>query len=312
MAIVPIVEIITAPPLLTRSQTATFVVTVKDAESGDVLPAANLFVKVDGEATYAAYYTARSVTVSELEHGAHVSLFIAELNGTYATAPARYDWQVDLEAPSVVNTIPSNNTDAIGTQAPIVIEFSEPMDVATVATNIAFSPHITGTWHNTSQIIFTYTPSVDMENLQMYTITVGGGVQDRAGNAMLAPYVFRFTTIQRLNEAPNAPHFANVINASTTSEPRPRIVFNVPNDADNDALHFTVEVATDSNFAANKQLFNTITHADSFVYYNHLNQKITPFPNDGVPPGLGKIIFRAPNPLSNGEYWYRISANDRR
>lgn len=312
MATVPIVEIITAPQLLTRSQTATFVVTVKDAESGNVLPSANLFAKIDGATAYAAHYTARSVTVSELENGAHVGLFIAEYNGTYSVAPARYDWQVDLESPSVIHTIPSDNTDAIGTQAPIVIEFSEPMNVETVVNNIAFNPHIAGTWHNTGQTVFTYTPTVDMANLQLYIITINGNAQDLAGNHMLAPHVFRFTTIQRLNESPNAPNFVDIINSSATSETRPRIVFNVPSDSDNDALHFTVEVATDSNFATNKQLFDTISHAASFTYYDHQNNKVTPFPNDGVPAGLGKIIFRMPSPLSNGEYWYRISANDRR
>jgi hypothetical protein len=309
---VPVVEISASPLSYMNSRNASFELIVKDAGNDAPLPGAILHYKLDGQTTYTSLFNGRTLNLSGLSDGAHVVLFIAELDGEYSLTPTRYEWNVDLGAPSISSFVPQNNSDSIGVRSTMTIVFSEPMNVASVASGISFSPNVAGNWTNTGQTSFVYTPSVDMANLQIYTVTVDTTVKDRAGNALPVQSVFRFTTIPRANNPPVAPDFSGIVNSKMISHGKPRIVFKIPADQDNDALHFTIQFASNSGFTSGNRSYDSIVNASSFVYYNTNGEKVSPFPSDGVSPGSGKIVFNMPDSLGDGEYWYRVLANDRR
>ena len=309
---IPVAEITSSPGSFINLQTANFVVNVKDSVTGDALPSALLYWQLDGNSVPTSIGTGRTISFSGLTNGAHVVLFDSQMDGIYASSPTRYEWNVDTTIPSISTIIPQNNSDAIGLRSPITIYFSETMDVASVEASVSFSPNIPGVWSNIDQKDFTYTPSVNMSNLQVYTVTISIGAKDRANNHLLAPVVSRFTTIQQINRLPNTPNFTNIINPDATSDANPRVVFNVPVDIDNDALHFSIEFATNISFANIYRVFDSINNAANFTYYDNSGNRTSPFPVNGVAPGLGKVTFRAPEPFGDGEYWYRLFANDRR
>ena len=109
---------------------------------------------------------------------------------------------VDTVLPTVSTTVPSNGASDTTLNGAVTINFSESVNCATVTTgSVAISPSVT--WNQTScsgsQAVFT--PS-GQANSTSYTVTVGTGVQDAAGNAMAASYPFSYTTSA---PAPNNP-----------------------------------------------------------------------------------------------------------
>ena len=101
---------------------------------------------------------------------------------------------VDTLPPTVSSTVPSNGATATALNGTVTLNFSEDVDCATVTTgSVTIAPAVT--WNKTScvagQAVFT---PAGQANTTSYTVTVGTGVQDVAGNAMLSSYPFSYTT----------------------------------------------------------------------------------------------------------------------
>ena len=107
---------------------------------------------------------------------------------------------LDVVAPDVAGVTPANGASGVDPATTIVVTFTEPMDRATlngasvvlasggtaVAGALAFSP---------DDRIATLTPIGQPLALNTtFTLTVGTGAQDRAGNQLAAPRTFTFTT----------------------------------------------------------------------------------------------------------------------
>jgi len=109
----------------------------------------------------------------------------------------------DTVRPTISAVSPANGSTSVLPATDIVITFSEEMDPATItASNITVSGGITGSVAYTSgSRIATFTPSGGLSLATDYTVTVGTGVKDLAGNALLQAFTSIFTTIKSLSLA---------------------------------------------------------------------------------------------------------------
>ncbi|MFA4859084.1 MAG: Ig-like domain-containing protein, partial [Candidatus Margulisiibacteriota bacterium] len=124
--------------------------------------------------------------------------------GGYATnAMYRSDFQTgtgaDSTAPTVAGTIPAASATAVSTIRPIVINFSETMNPATITENsvslkigsTAVAGNLTYDPNNRTA---TFVPSYALTATSTYTINVTTDVQDLAGRALAAALLRTFTT----------------------------------------------------------------------------------------------------------------------
>jgi hypothetical protein len=97
--------------------------------------------------------------------------------------------------PSVTATSPADGATGVGRNANINVSFSKVMDRAATQAAFAVSPAVACdfTW-NASSDRLTCAPRADLDADQLYSVTIGAGATDDAGNAITAPVTFAFTT----------------------------------------------------------------------------------------------------------------------
>ena len=307
--IVPLIELEQTPDPNTNSLQAHFLVKVLDNILMTELPLANLYYKFDFSSSYVSLGAARELD-APVPVGNNEITFTAELNGVYVEFPVSFNWIVDTTRPTITATEPTNNAFETSINPAITISFSEAMSETATVPAITTSPNIAGTW-SVADNVLSLSPASPLAYGQAYSITIGTGAQDLAGNNLASPFTFNFTTNQVGNQPPEAPTFNGLFIPAKTSTSKPMFMFNVPSDVDNDALHFVVEVATNSTFSSGLLTYNTINHPSFFTYYNN-SIKTEPFPISGVPANTGQVVFKVPVTLANGQYWFRAFADDRR
>lgn len=131
----------------------------------------------------------------------------------------------DADPPLVVSTKPAKHATDVDVTSTIQITFSEGMNRQSVedALEATFSYDVP-TWEGNTIIL---TPTSDLDPSTQYTITIGTGVMDLAGNHLSSPFTLVFTTIS-INHAPTV----------VVSQP------------DNDVVHSEIEIlwiATDQD-----------------------------------------------------------------
>ncbi|PJB21246.1 MAG: hypothetical protein CO114_06360, partial [Euryarchaeota archaeon CG_4_9_14_3_um_filter_38_12] len=107
---------------------------------------------------------------------------------------------IDTTPPTVTGHVPSVSATNVLVGANIEVTFSEPMDTASVQSAFSSSPNLgTGsfTWFSVGgfgdkRVVFN--PDQDMTYGTTYTITIGTGAKDKAGNNMASAYSWYFTT----------------------------------------------------------------------------------------------------------------------
>jgi hypothetical protein len=120
----------------------------------------------------------------------------ANYGWTFTTGTAAV---VDITAPTVSVTSPTDTAIAVPIGRLVTIGFSEAMDPATVTTTTfklasgAGLTPVTGTVTPTGTSAV-FDPTNNLLNNTLYTATVTTGVKDLAGNAMVNNFVFTFTT----------------------------------------------------------------------------------------------------------------------
>ncbi len=100
---------------------------------------------------------------------------------------------VDTIPPQVVSRSPTGSLTASPTT--IVITFSEAMNTSSAQAAFSISPFVNGSfsWSNGSRTL-TFQPSAGLALGTTYTVTVGTGAEDLAGNGMVLASVFTFST----------------------------------------------------------------------------------------------------------------------
>lgn len=128
----------------------------------------------------------------------------------------------DMEAPTVVRTVPDRDAVGVATNAKISIEFSEKLDPASV--NADSVQLLSGTNGVSAAVIYDegtnkaeLAPAAMLSENREYTVSVSTTVSDLAGNTLKAPYTWKFTTVG------NAP---NVVSTAPADQ-----AMNVPRDS---------------------------------------------------------------------------------
>ncbi len=100
---------------------------------------------------------------------------------------------VDTVAPQVLSTVPTGNQTAAPTT--ITIVFSEPMNASSVEAAFSLSPSANGTFTWSADYrSLTFQPFQALALGVTYTVTIGVGATDFAGNGLAQADVFTFTT----------------------------------------------------------------------------------------------------------------------
>ncbi len=116
---------------------------------------------------------------------------LTDVNITYSTGS-------DSTAPTIVDRDPANNAINVSTSSNVTVTFSEPMLASTITTS-NFRLRRNGDGADTPATLLvsgnsaTLDPTVDLQNLATYTVTIDTGMTDVSGNP-LAPETWVFTT----------------------------------------------------------------------------------------------------------------------
>ena len=101
------------------------------------------------------------------------------------------------KCPVVVSTDPVNNATGVQTNKIIVVKFNTPMDGLTFTSSTFFvnqgTTAIAGTITSSDSTVV-FTPTANFSSNTLYTATVKAGVKDLENNAMIADYVWSFTS----------------------------------------------------------------------------------------------------------------------
>jgi hypothetical protein len=146
-------------------------------------------------ATYTAKLNAGAGGVTDLAGNALVTAFTWSFS-TVAGA--------DVTPPAVMSVTPAPSATGVAIAATLNATFSEPVVAATInattftVRDAASNPVAGSVSYNAGTVSATFTPSSPLAFATVYTATIRGGasgVQDLAGNAMAADYVWSFTTV---------------------------------------------------------------------------------------------------------------------
>ena len=106
---------------------------------------------------------------------------------------------LDTTAPTISSTSPSSVATSVSISSDITITFNESMDSSTINTsNITLSDsggNSVGGVISYNNNVATFNPSSDLSHNTNYTVTVGTGVKDSAGNQLISSSSWNFTTI---------------------------------------------------------------------------------------------------------------------
>jgi N-acetylneuraminic acid mutarotase len=104
----------------------------------------------------------------------------------------------DITPPTVISTIPENGATGVSTNSSVEIKFSELMDPTSLN---AFTIVLKDSSNNTisgsvsyAGGVATYTPAASLSGSMLYTAAVTTGAKDVSGNALVAAYLWTFTT----------------------------------------------------------------------------------------------------------------------
>jgi hypothetical protein len=173
------------------------------------------FFTLDGSAPTAA--SPRYVAPIVVDRSLALRFFSVDGDGN-AEAPRREDYVIDTDPPGVAGTEPADGATNVRLDARIRVLFDEPMRASTLAGVPAVAPVAPGaSTVEDSLLALVRQPSERYECATTYEATVPVTATDRAGNALPAPHVFRFTTSSDCDEPRTTASVASGAYAETQS-----------------------------------------------------------------------------------------------
>jgi len=99
--------------------------------------------------------------------------------------------------PTAASVTPLSGATGVCPNATVTVTFSKAMNPATInATTFTVAPGVIGTvTHDTTNTIFTFTPSNPLALSTAYTATITTGAMDTFGNALASSFVWTFTPV---------------------------------------------------------------------------------------------------------------------
>jgi hypothetical protein len=121
-----------------------------------------------------------------------------DLAGNQMKAPYVFSFTAsavqDLSPPYVVVTIPSRDATDVAVDTSIVIEWNESMDRSSAEGAFSSTPTVSCAW-SWDGVKQKCTPRAPLEPGRNYTVLIAATALDAAGNHLLIPYAFYFTTM---------------------------------------------------------------------------------------------------------------------
>ena len=129
-------------------------------------------------------------------HKIWFTVFLLFIFAAGCSDPDKSGTNPTLTPPTVISETPPNAAVGICPNAVITATFSKAMNPSTInATTFTVAPGVTGTiTHDTTNTIFTFTPSSSLALSTAYTATITTGAKDMFGNALASNFVWTFTT----------------------------------------------------------------------------------------------------------------------
>ncbi|HUQ48669.1 MAG TPA: Ig-like domain-containing protein [Gemmatimonadaceae bacterium] len=207
----------------------------------------------------------------------------------------------DNTAPTIITRSPANGATGVATNSAVTIQFSEPMDQATInTTNIRLSvtspsSPVAGTVaYNASTNTATFTPDAPLANNTGYTVTTTG-LKDVAGNSLAAQPAWTFTTIADttaptiLSTSPNHNATGIAVNSAVT------VTFSEAMDAAtivSPATNIKLNVFAGGAAVAGNVSYNASSHVATFTPTSNLtaNTKYTATVTTGVKDAAGNPL----------------------
>ncbi|MCD4810303.1 MAG: Ig-like domain-containing protein, partial [Methanosarcinales archaeon] len=128
-----------------------------------------------------------------------------DLAGIPLAVPYTWDFTTAAESDTTAPTVTDNTP--TGTDVPvttvITVTFNESMNTTSVEDAFSIDPSVTGTlsWSGDTM---TFTPTSDLASYTKYTVTIGTGAKDLAGNNLQTEHTWNFTTEVSDNTPPIA------------------------------------------------------------------------------------------------------------
>ncbi len=122
-----------------------------------------------------------------------------DLAGNALTGDMYKDFMTgDFTVPTIVSTAPTDGATNVSTATgTYVVEFSEPMDNASVEDAFAISPSVPGTFDwDARHTVLTFDP-IGLAYSTEYTVSLGTGAMDQHGLALAQAHSWNFTTRPR-------------------------------------------------------------------------------------------------------------------
>jgi len=171
-----------------------------------------------------AIFTATNGTVPNTLYTATIKTGVKDLSANALAAP--YVWTfttnevLDTTPPQVIFTTPSAGAINVPFNAAISATFSEAMDPMTISTT-TFTV-LDGTTPVPGTVVFVgvtaiFTATAGTEPNTLYTATITTGVKDLAGNAMVSPFVWSFTTGASIDNVSPTVISTNPLDGATNS-----------------------------------------------------------------------------------------------
>lgn len=148
-------------------------------------------------------YTPSTALAANTTYTCDVGVNAEDLSGNLLQAEETWNFTTatgssTFSAPTVIFTIPDNETIAIPIASTVSVGFSQTMNETSVqnaftmtdASNIEVGGNVT--WRENVMI---FTPGANLDNDMVYTCAVGTGATDSVGNPMAAEHTWSFTTI---------------------------------------------------------------------------------------------------------------------
>ncbi|MCY3647089.1 MAG: Ig-like domain-containing protein [Chloroflexi bacterium] len=113
---------------------------------------------------------------------------------------ADYTWSFSTIQPAVTSVTPHDEATFVEPDAPVVIEFNQPMDRASVEAGVTLRPvggaAIPGQFEwNEDGTVATFTPDEQLELLKRHAITISGGLRSASGGMTQSERPTHFTTV---------------------------------------------------------------------------------------------------------------------
>jgi hypothetical protein len=185
------------------------VATFSEAMSSATIVAANFTVTANGgaavagtvtyiDASMAATFKPTANLAVSTKYTATITTGAKDAAGNALTAAKVWTFTTgaaaDTTPPTVTLTVPADTLTGVVLNSAISATFSEAIDPATISGNFTIWPVLTGTSsYDAANNKAIFTPNNEAAGTP-YTVTIGTGVKDLAGNALAANKVWSFTT----------------------------------------------------------------------------------------------------------------------